>query len=126
MWYDFYYICRKANIVLIRLYHECKKVFLVVFITMIVHPVVAQVSLGGPILTNKGQFISVVCYTNTAKPRLMLNGKQVGETKNYNEKPELFTRIFLINTGNCRLSGWIKIIRRLLGLPFSRLNNPMR
>ncbi|WP_269226616.1 sugar-binding domain-containing protein [Flavobacterium eburneipallidum] len=34
----------------------------------------------------EGQMIRVVCYTNAAKARLELNGKVVGEEKNYNEK----------------------------------------
>ncbi|MCH5598873.1 sugar-binding domain-containing protein [Niabella ginsengisoli] len=34
----------------------------------------------------EGQVIRVVCYTNAPKARLMLNDKQVGETKNYNDK----------------------------------------
>ena len=33
----------------------------------------------------EGQSIRVVCYTNTSKARLMLNGREVGETKNYDE-----------------------------------------
>ena len=33
-----------------------------------------------------GQMIRVVCYTNTAKARLELNGKQVGQVKKYDEK----------------------------------------
>ena len=32
-----------------------------------------------------GQSIRVVCYTNTAKAQLILNGKTVGETKEYDE-----------------------------------------
>jgi beta-galactosidase len=35
---------------------------------------------------NDGQMIRVVCYTNTAKARLELNGKVVGEEKKYDEK----------------------------------------
>lgn len=35
---------------------------------------------------NEGQLIRVVCYTNAAKARLELNGKVVGEEKNYDEK----------------------------------------
>jgi len=34
----------------------------------------------------EGEMIRVVCYTNTAKARLTLNGKQVGEIKNYDDK----------------------------------------
>lgn len=34
----------------------------------------------------EGQLIRVVCYTNAAKARLELNGKTVGETKDYDEK----------------------------------------
>lgn len=34
----------------------------------------------------KGQSIRVVCYTNSAKAKLMLNGKEVGETKDYNSE----------------------------------------
>lgn len=34
---------------------------------------------------SKGQSIRVVCYTNAAKAKLMLNGKQVGETKGYDD-----------------------------------------
>lgn len=33
----------------------------------------------------EGQSIRVVCYTNAAKARLMLNGKEIGETKNYDD-----------------------------------------
>lgn len=33
----------------------------------------------------EGQSIRVVCYTNAAKARLMLNGSQVGDTKNYDD-----------------------------------------
>jgi len=33
----------------------------------------------------EGEMIRVVCYTNTAKTRLLLNGKQVGELKNYDD-----------------------------------------
>lgn len=32
-----------------------------------------------------GQSIRVVCYTNAAKAKLMLNGTQVGDTKNYDD-----------------------------------------
>ncbi|PJJ07312.1 beta-galactosidase/beta-glucuronidase [Flavobacterium sp. 1] len=35
---------------------------------------------------NEGEMIRVVCYTNAAKARLELNGKVVGEEKNYDEK----------------------------------------
>lgn len=35
---------------------------------------------------NDGEMIRVVCYTNAAKARLELNGKVVGEEKNYDEK----------------------------------------
>ena len=34
---------------------------------------------------DKGQIIRVVCYTNGAKAQLMLNGKMVGETKDYDD-----------------------------------------
>ncbi|WP_447642457.1 MULTISPECIES: sugar-binding domain-containing protein [Chitinophagaceae] len=34
----------------------------------------------------KGQLIRVVCYTNTAKAQLFLNDKEVGQTKNYDDK----------------------------------------
>lgn len=34
----------------------------------------------------EGQLIRVVCYTNAAKARLLLNGKEVGETKEYNDR----------------------------------------
>ncbi len=34
----------------------------------------------------EGQTIRVVCYTNASKARLTLNGKQIGETKNYDNK----------------------------------------
>ncbi|HEY3390100.1 MAG TPA: DUF4982 domain-containing protein, partial [Prolixibacteraceae bacterium] len=33
----------------------------------------------------EGEMIRVVCYTNAAKSRLMLNGKQVGEVKDYDD-----------------------------------------
>lgn len=33
----------------------------------------------------EGQSIRVVCYTNAAKAKLMLNGTQVGDTKNYDD-----------------------------------------
>jgi beta-galactosidase/beta-glucuronidase len=33
----------------------------------------------------EGQLIRVVCYTNTAKARLLLNGKEVGQTKDYDD-----------------------------------------
>jgi hypothetical protein len=33
----------------------------------------------------EGEMIRVVCYTNAAKSRLMLNGNQVGEVRNYND-----------------------------------------
>lgn len=33
----------------------------------------------------EGQSIRVVCYTNAAKAKLMLNGSQVGDTKNYDD-----------------------------------------
>ncbi|NEW80892.1 MAG: glycoside hydrolase family 2 protein [Mariniphaga sp.] len=33
----------------------------------------------------EGEMIRVVCYTNTAKSRLMLNGMQVGEVKKYDD-----------------------------------------
>ena len=33
----------------------------------------------------EGEMIRVVCYTNTAKSQLMLNGKQVGEVKNQDD-----------------------------------------
>ena len=32
-----------------------------------------------------GQSIRVVCYTNAAKAKLMLNGKEIGETKDYDD-----------------------------------------
>ncbi len=35
---------------------------------------------------NEGETIRVVCYTNAPKSQLMLNGKQVGEIKNYDDK----------------------------------------
>lgn len=35
---------------------------------------------------NEGQLVRVVCYTNAAKARLELNGKIIGEVKNYDEK----------------------------------------
>lgn len=35
---------------------------------------------------NSGEMIRVVCYTNASKSRLMLNGKQVGEVINYDDK----------------------------------------
>ncbi len=35
---------------------------------------------------NEGEMIRVVCYTNAPKSQLMLNGKQVGEIKNYDDK----------------------------------------
>lgn len=34
---------------------------------------------------NDGQLVRVVCYTNAAQAKLMLNGKQVGALKNYND-----------------------------------------
>ena len=34
----------------------------------------------------EGQLIRVVCYTNAAKAKLMLNAKEVGETKEYDNK----------------------------------------
>jgi hypothetical protein len=34
----------------------------------------------------EGQLIRVVCYTNASKARLTLNGKQVGDIKNYDHK----------------------------------------
>lgn len=34
---------------------------------------------------DEGQIIRVVCYTNTQKARLMLNGKQIGEVKYYDK-----------------------------------------
>jgi beta-galactosidase/beta-glucuronidase len=34
----------------------------------------------------EGQIIRVTCYTNAAKAKLELNGKQVGNSQNYNEK----------------------------------------
>lgn len=34
---------------------------------------------------NNGQLIRVVCYTNAAQAKLMLNGKEVGALKNYND-----------------------------------------
>lgn len=33
-----------------------------------------------------GEMVSVVCYTNTAKAKLVLNGKEIGETKDYDNK----------------------------------------
>jgi hypothetical protein len=35
---------------------------------------------------DEGQLVRVVCYTNAAKARLELNGKIIGEEKNYDEK----------------------------------------
>lgn len=35
---------------------------------------------------NEGQLVRIVCYTNAAKARLELNGKIIGEEKNYDEK----------------------------------------
>jgi beta-galactosidase/beta-glucuronidase len=35
---------------------------------------------------NEDQMIRVVCYTNAAKAKLMLNGEQVGEPQNYNDQ----------------------------------------
>lgn len=34
---------------------------------------------------NEGQLVRVVCYTNAAKAKLMLNGREVGPIKNYND-----------------------------------------
>jgi beta-galactosidase/beta-glucuronidase len=34
---------------------------------------------------NEGQFVRVVCYTNAAQAKLLLNGKEVGSTKQYND-----------------------------------------
>lgn len=33
-----------------------------------------------------GEMVRVVCYTNTAKAKLVLNGKEIGETKDYDNK----------------------------------------
>ena len=38
-----------------------------------------------------GQNIRVACYTNAAKARLLLNGKEVGETKNYDNNTGIIT-----------------------------------
>lgn len=35
---------------------------------------------------NPGESIRVVCYTNSAKARLLLNGKEVGKTQSYDKK----------------------------------------
>jgi beta-galactosidase/beta-glucuronidase len=35
---------------------------------------------------NSGEMIRVVCYSNASKSRLMLNGKQVGDVKSYDDK----------------------------------------
>jgi len=35
---------------------------------------------------NEGQLIRVVCYTNAAQAKLLLNGEEVGETKPYDEE----------------------------------------
>ncbi len=35
---------------------------------------------------NEGQSIRVVCYTNADKAKLLLNGKEVGETKEYDDR----------------------------------------
>lgn len=34
---------------------------------------------------DEGQLIRVVCYTNAAKAKLLLNGKEIGQTKNYDD-----------------------------------------
>ena len=35
---------------------------------------------------SEGQMIRVVCYTNASKARLLLNGKEVGQTKDYDDE----------------------------------------
>lgn len=34
---------------------------------------------------DNGQLVRVVCYTNAAKAKLLLNGKEIGQTKNYDD-----------------------------------------
>lgn len=47
-----------------------------------------RVSIDAPSIWNyeKGENIRIVCYTNTDKVELFLNGKKVGKTQNYNDE----------------------------------------
>ncbi|MBK7097118.1 MAG: DUF4982 domain-containing protein [Sphingobacteriales bacterium] len=52
-----------------------------------------------------GEMIRVVCYTNAAKAKLLLNGKQIGETKNYNNKTGIIYWDLPYQSGELKVEG---------------------
>ncbi len=52
-----------------------------------------------------GQLIRVVCYTNAAKARLLLNGKQVGDLKKYDEKTGIIFWDIPFRSGTLKVEG---------------------
>ncbi len=53
----------------------------------------------------EGQIIRVVCYTNAAKARLLLNGKVVGEVKDYEEGSGMIYWDILYQAGKLEVEG---------------------
>jgi hypothetical protein len=51
------------------------------------------------------QLIRVACYTNAAKARLLLNGKEVGETKNYDDNTGVITWDIPYTAGTLEVAG---------------------
>lgn len=52
-----------------------------------------------------GEKVRVVCYTNAAKARLLLNGKQIGETKNYDNKTGIIYWDMPYQSGELKVEG---------------------
>ena len=61
---------------------------------------------------NEGEMIRVVCYTNAPLSRLMLNGKQVGETKNLNDTTGIIYWDIPFQTGKLEVVGMDKTNRQ--------------
>ncbi len=53
----------------------------------------------------EGQFVRVVCYTNAQRARLSLNGRQVDETKNYDEQTGIIYWDIPYHPGTLRVEG---------------------
>jgi len=52
-----------------------------------------------------GEMIWVVCYTNVAKAKLLLNGKQIGEIKKYNDKTGIIYWDLPYQSGELKVEG---------------------
>jgi beta-galactosidase len=59
----------------------------------------------------EGEIIRVVCYTNSAKAQLMLDGKQVGELKDYDDKTGIIYWDIPYREGKLEVKGFDKEIR---------------